>query len=247
MENAFMPPPTVLQTESAGFTGLKTVLPWSGAPLTLQQFDQAVMNQAPNGSLVFEYLNVTVTTNAGALSLTSAGSPTKYLQAPALIFRPGIFINNWQGNNLNVTNTSTASNTPIYIAAIGPGLPGISPSKLTANAPAVTLPIFAAAQGIAQSNNNILQLQASASTITIFVIVGGPTDATGNNAYVVAVNDSVDGNTGPGTGIPAPEGYYATTTSNGYSFPAPWPGATLFVANLSPATSVQATVRLISL
>jgi hypothetical protein len=221
--------------------------PWTGAPATLKQYDQVTMPQTPNGSLVFEYLNVSTQSNAGLLNLTSAGSPVTSLQAPALIYRPGILTNNWQANNLTVTNLSANSNTPIYIAAIGPGLPGLVPMNLVANAPAITLPIFAAAQGILKANSNILQMQANASSITVFVIVGGPLDSTGNNASVIAVNDNIDGNTGPGTGIEPPAGYYATTTSNSYSFPANWPGATIFVANLSPATNVQATVRLISL
>jgi len=226
---------------------LNATTPWTGAPLTLQQFDQAVLAQTTNGSLVLGYLNMTTTTNAGALTLTSAGSPMKTPQAPAGQGRPLFEVYNWQGNNLNVTNTSTAANTPIWISAIAPGLPGVNPAPLAANGPAVTIAVWASAQGIAQSNNNILQLQTSASTIGVFAIIGGPTDATGNNAYIIAVNDSFDGNTGPGTGVTPPPGYYATTTGNVYSFPAPWPGATIFVANLSPITSTTNTVRLISL
>lgn len=224
-----------------------TATPWTGAPTTLQQYGQTTMPQTPNGSLVFEYLNVSTQNNAGLLNLTSAGSPITSLQAPALIYRPGILTNNWQANNLTVTNLSANSNTPIYIAAIGPGLPGLVPMNLVANAPAITLPVFAAAQGVLKANNNILQMQANASSITVFAIVGGPLDSTGNNAYVIAVNDNIDGNTGPDTGIAPPPGYYATTTSNAYAFTATWPGATIFVANLSPVTNVQATVRLISL
>lgn len=220
---------------------------WTGAPTTLAQYDQAQLAQTTNGSLVFGYQNQATQNNAGLLNLTSAGSPITSLQAPALLGRPQFYTNNWQANNLNVTNLSSNSNTPIWIAAIGPGLPGVNPSTLTANAPAVTLAVWAAAQGILQSNNNILQLQTSASTLAVFAVVGGPNDATGNNAYVIAVNDSIDGNTGPGTGKPAPQGYYATTTSNSYSFPASWPGATVFVANLSPITGTTNSVRLISL
>jgi hypothetical protein len=225
---------------------LNSVQKWTGAPLTLlQQFDQAQLAQTTNGTLVLGYLNTSGTTNSGSLTLTSGGVSVP-LTAPAGLGRPGIEIRNWQANNLNVTNTSTATDTPIWIAAIAPGLPGVVPATLTANGPSVSMAVWGSAQGVAVSNTNVLFLQTAASSIAIFVIIGGPTDASGNNAYVVAVNDSVDGNTGPGTGNAPPPGYYATTNGNSYSFPANWPGATIFAANLSPVTGTTSSARLVS-
>jgi len=108
---------------------------------------------------------------------------------------------------------------------------------LTANPPQV-------AQSTANPNWMQLQLTANAATQVILAIVGGPQDASGNNAYVIALNASA--NTGPG-GVTPPIGYYATTTANAYTFQFNWGGSTLYVANLSAATATPATVALISL
>ncbi|MEP6567148.1 MAG: hypothetical protein ABJB10_18600, partial [Mesorhizobium sp.] len=62
----------------------------------------------------------------------------------------------------------------------------------------------------------------------MFAILGGPQDASGNNAYVVALNSQY-GDTGPGTANPAPAGYYATAKGNNYSYEFNWASALLFV------------------
>ena len=51
----------------------------------------------------------------------------------------------------------------------------------------------------------------------------------GNNAYAIALN-SLSGNTGPGTGTPAPPGYFATAGGNSYSYEFNWGTSVLFVA-----------------
>jgi hypothetical protein len=89
-----------------------------------------------------------------------------------------------------------------------------------------------------------LVLQSNTATLCIFGVIGGPQDNTGNNGYVIAVNDAVNGNTGPGTGKTPPEGYYATTTSNTYTFSFNWGSSQVYVVNMSPATASGATVVL---
>jgi hypothetical protein len=226
--------------------GVKLATPsWTGAPLTLAVHDSATMPQTPNGSLVFAYQNMATVNNAGQLALTTGGNPPLFLPVPFGANQPSILVSNWRANNLNVTNISANSATPILIEAFGPGVPGFTPAPLqvggqvtlTATPPQV-------AQGTANPNWMQLQLTANSATQVILAIVGGPQDASGNNAYVIALNASA--NTGPGGATP-PSGYYATTTANAYTFQFNWGGSTLYVANLSAATATPAIVALISL
>jgi hypothetical protein len=90
-----------------------------------------------------------------------------------------------------------------------------------------------------------LVFQANTGNLTVFGLIGGPASATGNNAYVISVNDQ--SNTGPNTGYPPPPNYYATTTGTYYNFQFNWSSSTIFIANLSPCTSSAATVSLCSL
>jgi hypothetical protein len=214
---------------------------WTGAPTTLVPGNNVNLPQTTNGSLVFAYQNMSTMNNQGTLSLTSGGSPPQFLNAPALANQPSILINNWQANNLSVTNVSpTGSNTPIWIEALGPGLPGLTPSTLPVDGTTVALATYQAAQGTALPRWMQLIMQANSGSLTIFAVIGGPTDASGNNAYVMSVNATA--NTGPGTGMPPPAGYYATTTSNYFTYQFNWGSSTIFVANISPSTAALANV-----
>ena len=229
----------------------KTTSNWDGSPLTLAVNDSANMPQTTNGSMVFAYQNSATLNNAGTLSLTSGGNVPQSLFAPALANQPSILVNNWQANNLNILNISANSATPIWIEAFGPGLPGIKPIALPIGA-TTTLTTLGAdlskavAQGTASPNYMQIVLSSNTPNLTIAAIVGGPVDATGNNAYVVAVN-SPAGDTGPGTGAPAPAGYFATRGGNSYTYQFNWGSSTIFVANMSPSTAAAASVTLRSL
>lgn len=218
---------------------------WDGSPTTLAVHDSAAMPQTTNGSMVFAYQNTATLNNAGKLALTSGGSQPTFLTAQALLFQPSILVNNWQANNLNVTNISVAAATPIWIEAFGPGLPGQKPIALPVNT-GTTLNPGGVAQGT--SNPNWMQLGLSTNTgqLVIAAVVGGPPDTSGNNAYAIALN-SPSGNTGPGTGTPAPQGYYATSGGNSYSFEFNWSSSAVYVANMSPSTASALTVLMLSL
>lgn len=213
---------------------------WDGAPLVLAVNDTANMSQTPNGSVVFAYQNIATQNNSGNLMLTSGGSAPVPLTAPALTNQPNIVTNNWQANNLRVTNTSANPDTPIRIQAVGPGMPGTNPLTLQIGTP-LTLDAGATAQANASPQWMQLILQNTNGLLAIFVLIGGPaTD--GNNAYVISVNASA--NTGPSTGQTAPPGYYATTTSNAYPYQFNWGSSLVFVANMSGATSFGSQVTL---
>ncbi|MFD2058371.1 hypothetical protein ACFSQT_36390 [Mesorhizobium calcicola] len=218
---------------------------WDGSPLTLSYRESAAMPQTTNGSMIFAYQNTAALNNAGKLALTSGGSQPTILNVPALLSQPSILVNNWQANNLGVTNISVATATPIWIEAFGPGLPGQKPVPLAINT-ALTLKPGAIAQGTSTPNWMQLTLGTNTGQLVVVAVVGGPQDASGNNAYAVALN-SASGNTGPGTPTPAPQGYYATTGGNNYSFEFNWGSSVVYVANLSPSTASSLTAELLSL
>jgi hypothetical protein len=87
-----------------------------------------------------------------------------------------------------------------------------------------------------------LVLQCNAATIVVIALIGGPPDAEGQNGYLFALNYPTD--SGPGTGVAPPAGYYATTTANSYVFPFNWGSAALFLANLSSANAYAVTIVL---
>jgi len=218
--------------------------PWTGAPTVLQPSSGVNMPQTTIGSMVLAWVNQSKMNNAGTLAWTSGGSAPSFLPAPALQAQPFILVQNWRGNNLSVTNVSPA-NTPLWAAAYGPGIPGSAPQPLKSDGTPVQLSTLAAAQGPTQPRWMQLNLANSSGNLAILVIIGGPVDSAGNNAYVISLNDAA--NTGPGTGTPPPNGYYATTTGNSYSYQLNWGGAQVFVAAMSPATGLNATVSLTSL
>jgi hypothetical protein len=223
--------------DGIGETGAEEIRLTGGEPVLHPDFFSIVSHAKAAG------LRVSCITN-GTL-LTSGGSTPTLLDAPALSAQPGVLVNNWHANNLSVTNVSLNQQTPIWISAFGPGVPGQTSMRLPTNGTPVPLATGQSAQGTALPQYMQLGMQSATPTLCIFGIIGGPTDATGNNGYVIAVNASA--NTGPGTGNPPPTGYFATTTSNAYSFQFNWGGATVYVVNLSPATASGAQVLLRSL
>ncbi len=219
---------------------------WTGLPQTLSSGGSASLSPTPNGSLVLAYLNTSAENNAGQLTLTSGGGVPQKFPVPSGLMQPLILVQNWGANNLSITNTSLSSNTPIWIEAFGPGLPGAgTPLTLNAGTP-LQLATLQTAQGVTLPNYTQLTLTASAGTPAILALIGGNPDSSGNNAYVFALN-SPAGDTGPGQPTPAPPGYYATTTNNSYTFQFNWSSTQLYLANMSPATAQPVTVELTSL
>jgi len=200
---------------------------WNGSPMTLAWRDSATMQQTSDGSMILAFQNTSEMNNAGKLGITSGSSQPQFLLAPALALQPTILINNWQANNLNLTNVSVNTNTPIWIAAFGPGI-GAAPAPLPNDGTAAPVAVNDALKGVTKPAYMQLGFQANSADLCLFAIIGGPQDAKGNNAYAVALNSQY-GNTGPDYTTPAPAGYYATTGGNSYTFEFNWGSSVLFV------------------
>jgi hypothetical protein len=200
---------------------------WDGRPTTINQDQSKQLSATPSGTLVFIYQNNGTTTSAGELTLTSGGGQPVPLPTPAGIKQPQIYIQNWHGNNLTVSNTSQVP-VPTAIAAAGPGMPGWSCKTLPSDGTNVPLVVAQCAQGTAVARYMRLNLRAPSGNLTIFAIVGGPKDDTGNNAHVIALNAAQD--------TPEP-GYDVMTTNNYYAYEFNWGSATIYVVNLSPQNS----------
>ncbi|OYY91516.1 MAG: hypothetical protein B7Y45_02870 [Sphingomonas sp. 28-66-16] len=204
---------------------------WDGAPRVLLENQNAAMPQTPNGTMIFAYWNQSEQNNAGSIAITSGGAAPVFKNVPALANQPSVWMYNWKSNNLSVTNISPNAQTPIQIQAIGPGIPGTTPLALPVGATGQRLGYGQTAQGSALPQYMQLLVQSDSATTGIIGLIGGPPDAEGENGYVIAVNYAT--NSGPGTGAAPPEGYYATTTSNSYTFQFNWGSSVVFVANLS--------------
>ena len=221
--------------------GLTVTTTWDGSPLTLNVNDQAQMPQTPNGTMIFAATNQSPSSE-GNLLISSGGGPSLTPTLDAGATAPWISTNNWGANNLKTTNTSPNLNTPIQIQAVGPGIPGVTPVTL-----AQFTPLTLAAGSVASGNTNPQQMQLviqnTSGTTSVIGIIGGP-QVNGVNGYVVAVNAGQTA--GPGTSNPSgtpPQGYYATTQGNAYTFTFNWNGGLLYVVNMS-ASSVTGQVLL---
>ncbi len=206
---------------------------WNGSPSVLLVNQNLAMPQTPNGTTIIASTNRSTINNGGTLGLTSGGAPPQFLDIPANANQPTILIQNWKSNNLSISNVSANNDTPILVQMVGPGIPGITPLNLPINT-ATALSAGQSAAGNASPQWMQLLIQSTAPTLGILGIIGGPPDGTGNNGYVIAVNATA--NTGPG-GAPPPAGYYATTTSNSFTFQFNWGSHQVFVSNLSPSTA----------
>jgi hypothetical protein len=209
---------------------------WNGALKTLNYHDSVMMPQTPNGSMVLGYWNTSAQNNDGQLTLVSGGPPQP-LDAPAGALMPSILVQNWNANSLTLTNTSANSWTPIKVEAFGQGIPGVRVQSLVVNAPPMQLSTLQAAQGKAPPNYAQLVLSSNSNNLSIITLIGGPPDSNGNNAYVFALNYQ---------GPPLPPGYTKATSGNSITYQFNW-NTTVFVANMSPATSASVAVSLISL
>jgi hypothetical protein len=214
---------------------------WNGSPTVLLTSQNIVIPQTPNGTTIFAATNQSTLNNQGQIALTSGGGSPTLMDIPALTSQPTVNIHNWQANNLSVTNISANNNTPILVQAVGPGIPGITPQTLVIGT-ALPLAMGQCAQTNASPQYMQLVIQVTGPTLGIVGVIGGPPDASGNNGYVIGVNAMA--NTGPGTGVPAPTGYYATTTSNTYAYQFNWGSSLVFVSNLSPSTAQTVSILL---
>jgi hypothetical protein len=215
---------------------------WNGQPTTLQVSQNISIPQMPNGTAILAATNQTTQNNQGQLSITSGGGQPSFLNLQANANQPSIVIQNWNSNNLSLTNISPNNNTPVLVQVAGPGMPGVTPLSLPIGGSGVQLTQGQVAQGNASPQWMQLVIQSTAATLGIIGLIGGPTDASGNNGYVIAVNATQ--NSGPNTGVTPPPGYYATTTSNSYAYTLNWGSSLVWVGNFSPSTAQPVTIIL---
>jgi len=208
---------------------------WDGSATTLAQYASVAMPQTPNGSMMLAYMNLSKRNSDGKLAWTSGASKPAILPAPALALAPSVLVYNWQGNNLALTNISVGADTPIGVGGYGPGV-GATPLPLPVGPPGVAIDMGQAAQGSATGGWMQLGFQQQSGELAVFGFIGGPADINGNNAYVIALN-SPAGNTGYGTAKPAPPGYFATTSSNSWSYEFQW-NTVIYVAYFGAARLV---------
>jgi len=209
---------------------------WNGSPVKLLPNESAQMTQTPNGSAVLAYQNMATENSPATLALTTGTGDPVFLTAPAPHTLPNILIKNWRGANLGITNvTPPHIQAPVNLQLIAPGLSWLTPAVLKANADVMPLGPGQAVQGPTQPRWMQVMLQADTSQPAVFVIIGGPPDATGNNAYVVALNAPQE--TGAGTTQTPPTGYFATSAGAVYTYQLNWGATTVFVANVSGAAA----------
>lgn len=222
------------ESTTSGIEGLKmAAATWNGAPTTLKRDEQVDMTQTPNGTVILAALNKTTGNNEGKITITSAASPTQEVPLDAGAAAPWTESRNYRANNLRITNTSEHADTPVLVQAIGPGISGVDPKTIVIGT-GLELDFGAVAHGSTRPQNMQLRIASNSPTTAIVGIIGGPNDASGNNGKVIAVNFRGE----------KPEGYYAVTPNNSYTFDFNFNGGRIFVGNLSASTADKVTITL---
>lgn len=218
---------------------------WNGSSITLNPNDNVSMPQTPSGALVLAYQNTATQNNPGTLAITSGvGAPT-ILPAPALAGVPSILVMNTSGENLSIVNISPPTlNVPIWVEVFAPGLPGQACLNLPNDGTSISLETAQCSQATVLPSWMQIILQANTANPTVFAIIGGPHNATNTNAYVISINDAINGNTGYGTNpFAQPQaGYFATTSSNLFTYEINWGNSMLYIANMSSASTASGEV-----
>ena len=209
---------------------------WNGSGTRLNWHDSVTMPQTPNGSMILAYWNLATQNNDGTLSLTSGGAP-QFLDAPAMPLMPTTLVQNYQTNSLTLTNLSANKDTPIQVAAFGPGIPGQTPRKLTVGSAPLQLSFLQTAQGNAPPNYAQLIFTNNTNNLCIMAVIGGRNQSSGNNAYLFALNYP---------GPPNPPGYTSVTSGNTLTYQFYWT-TSVYVANMSSSVSSSVAVSMISL
>lgn len=218
---------------------------WDGAPYVVMPRQTAVIPQTPNGSVILTAENLAAQNNAGSIMVRSAGGAPVMVTVPALRHQPSFLVQNFAAQDLAVTNTSNADETPIRLQEVGTGIPGTTPVTLPTDGSVIPLAPGETGSTLAVPRFMRLQVTNGTGNVSDLIVIGGPVDASGNNAFVFEVNSAQ--NTGPGTNgpnAPAPPPFNATTTGNTYVLPFNWGSSTIFIANVSPQTAGPVAVSL---
>lgn len=200
---------------------------WGGQPTTIPS-DGFQMTPTPNGNLILGFFNVDASPNDGQVTITSGGSFFKQFPIPALEGAPVLYVHNFQGNNLNVSNTSTGGGRPPLGEAWAPGIS--ASGSLPNNGIQVPLPIYTSRKAISLPQRMLLTLAAGNGQYTVFgVYIGGEV-----SLYCVNAPDSTK----------VPDGYTKVTSDNSLQLPVSANGAAIYVVNLSTRSQTGATVTL---
>ena len=203
------------------------------------------MAQTPAGPLIFVYRLQPTSKQMATLALTSTGDEPNMIVIPPGADLPGVFVHDWKAKDLYVTNISQGEHVDVWLAACGL-IPGAEWGDLTAGAP-IVLKSGRQARAPADGGYQQLGFEALSGKLTILaLIIEGPTGGA-TEARVYAANAKA--NTGPGTSMEAPPGYFATTTAPNFSFESFTEEGTkgpvaFYVKNLSPdAAPAKALTR----
>lgn len=206
---------------------------WNGAPTVINTNQGLSVQQTPNGTTIFAATNQSTQNNAGSVAMTSGGGAPQFIDVPFGANAPTVLMQNWNANNLNVTNVSANNTTPILCQLIGPGIPGVVPLNLPVGT-GIQLASGQVAQGTAQPQWMQLVIQSTAATLGVLGVIGGPV-TNGNNGYIFAINYS--------SNVP-PAGYTQVTTANTLTYQFNWGASTIFIGNLSPSTAQTLSITL---
>jgi hypothetical protein len=216
---------------------------WDGAPVRLLPNQSVLMAATPVGSTILAFQNESNANTPATLALTAGESAPVFLTAPPLVNQPNSLVRNWNGVGLGITNVTPPDiQVPVLVQLIGTAMPWLKSAPLPADSSPVMLEPGQAAQGATSQRWMQVILQADSADLTVFAIIGGPPDASGNNAYVVALNAATE--SGPGTGHQPPPGYFATVVGAVYTYQLNWGTAPVFVANMSGAGDAPGIVGL---
>jgi hypothetical protein len=200
---------------------------WDGSPTTLNQGEGVSLSQTPVGDLIVTFFNKSEENDAGQIALTTGGSNPQFIPVDPLMNAPQIMIQNFEGNNLNLTNTSITG-VPIEVQAWGPGYG--KPEKLPDDGVFYSLNPYNSRT--TKSNPNFMQLVMRAlGQYTVFGVFIGSKPS----IYCVNAPD-------PDT-VPV-KGYTTITKNNNWPVSNNWLGKTIWVVNLSALTSTQGEVSL---
>ena len=186
---------------------------WTGKPVSLVPGKSVHMSQTPIGPLVFVYRNSSEKDQV-TLMLTSSGSVPMPITIQPGARLPGVYIHDWGGAELDVTNISATPSANVWISASGV-MPGAAYEELPwdkhVDFPSQHAARISPVQGLQQ-----LIMQVTSSDQALIAIIGRGSDGGKTTARVLALN--APRNTGPGTEKEAPPGYYSTTTAVNSSY-----------------------------
>ena len=212
---------------------------WNGKALILKDGQNVNMPQTPNGSMFFTYLNKSTKNSQGKLTLSSGGSRPQELIAPQQRTTPCWQHQNWQGNNLSVTNVTGVSGVPIEIQAVGPGMPGTKPATIVTGQEMAMKPGDTAQVKLEPKWWNFT-FRSPGYTAT-FAVIGGPPDDKGSNGYTFTVNAAQNNFPSNMDDIPPPGDY--ATTSNLFHFLVNWGDAVVFFACMSGVSTGENYIK----